>query len=178
MLESDAQIARSIWGIGGVGKPQIALEYANPRWNSGTLVALWVSSETEGEVAKGIREAAQRLQLDGYSKANTPDKNRLLVLQWLQTTNARWLVIFDNVEDNKVLIGNQPKAGNGDVLITCRSELFAKPVAMSPIEVTTFSTQESRSLIFQILSRAAINSEEIQAADFLAEQLGGLCQVN
>lgn len=45
---------------------------------------------------------------------------------------------------------------------------------MFPIEVTKFSIDESTALIFQILNRPAANTEEIQAADALAEQLGGL----
>ncbi|RWA07908.1 hypothetical protein EKO27_g7190 [Xylaria grammica] len=164
----------AIWGTGGIGKSQIALEYAHWRWNSGTSVVLWIYSETEGEVAKSFREAAEKLHVDGYSETNTADKNRHLVLQWLQTTKTQWLVIFDNVEDSKVLTDNQPKVGQGDVLITCRSELLAESTAMFPIEVTTFSTEESTSLIFQILNRSAVDSEEIQAAASLAEQLGGL----
>lgn len=77
----------AIWGTGGIGKSQIALEYAHQRWNSGTSVVLWICSETEGEVAKSIREAAKTLQLDGYSEKNTPDVNRHLLLKWLQTTS-------------------------------------------------------------------------------------------
>ncbi|KAI1108245.1 P-loop containing nucleoside triphosphate hydrolase protein [Nemania sp. NC0429] len=164
----------AIWGTGGIGKSQLALEYAHRRWNSGTSVVLWISSETEGGVAKSVREAAEKLQLDDYSETNTPDKNRLLLIQWLQTTKTKWLLIFDNVEDDKVLINNRPTVGSGDVLITCRSEPLAESIAMFPIEVTTFSTQESTSLIFQILNRTALNSEETQAADALAERLGGL----
>lgn len=77
----------ALWGAGGIGKSQVALEYAHQRCNSGTSVVLWISSETEGEVAKSIREAAEKLQLDGYSETNTQEKNRHLVLQWLQTTS-------------------------------------------------------------------------------------------
>ncbi|KAI0867246.1 P-loop containing nucleoside triphosphate hydrolase protein [Hypoxylon argillaceum] len=164
----------AIWGTGGIGKSQIALEYAHQRWNSGTSVVLWICSETEGEVAKSIREAAETLQLDGYSEKNTPDVNRHLLLKWLQTTNEKWLIIFDNLEDEKILTSSRPKSGHGDVLITCRSKPLAESIALLPIEVITFSTQESVLLIFQILNREAQNSAETKAAESLAKKLGGL----
>ncbi|KAI1171207.1 P-loop containing nucleoside triphosphate hydrolase protein [Nemania sp. FL0916] len=164
----------ALWGVGGIGKSQIALEYAHRRWNSGTPVILWISSETEAEITKSVREAAEKLQLDGFSETNTPARNRHLILQWLQTTKTKWLVVFDNVEDGKILADIQPKVGRGDVLIICRSELLAESIAMFPMEVAALSTQESTSLIFQILDREAVNSEEAQAAASLAEQLGGI----
>ena len=76
----------AIWGTGGIGKSQIALEYAHIRWDGGTPVILWIASETGAEVAKSFSEAAQNLGLESYTESNTPDKNRHLVLQWLQTT--------------------------------------------------------------------------------------------
>ncbi|KAI1130670.1 P-loop containing nucleoside triphosphate hydrolase protein [Nemania abortiva] len=166
--------AVAIWGTWGIGKSQVALEYAHRRWNSGTSVVLWISSGTEREVAKSFREASEKLKLEGYSKTNNPDKNYHLVIQWLKTKKTKWLVIFDNVEDDKVLIGNDLETGYGDVLITCRSEELAKSIAPSPIEVTTFSTQEGTSFIFQVLSRKVFNSGERRAADSLVGRLGGL----
>lgn len=74
----------AIWGTRGVGKSQIALEYAYRRWNTGTSVVLWISSETEGEFARSVRKAAETMRLEGYSENNTADENRHLVLQWLK----------------------------------------------------------------------------------------------
>lgn len=76
----------AIWGTGGIGKSQIALEYAHKKWDDDTYAVLWIASETAAEIAKSFNEAAGKLRLDGYSESNTPDKNRHLVLQWLQTT--------------------------------------------------------------------------------------------
>ena len=77
----------AIWGTGGIGKSQIALEYAHRRWASGTPVILWVASETEPEITKSFSEAAAELQLEAYSETNTPEKNHHIVIQWLQTTS-------------------------------------------------------------------------------------------
>lgn len=77
----------ALWGSGGIGKSQIAIEFAHRRWESGTSVVLWIASETEAEVSNSFNDAARNLDLGGYSDSNTPDKNRHLVLQWLQSTS-------------------------------------------------------------------------------------------
>ena len=79
----------AIWGTGGIGKTQIALEYAQQQWLAGTKVVLWIACETEAEIDKSFNEAARRLDLEGYRETNTPDHNRFVVLQWLQRRNSR-----------------------------------------------------------------------------------------
>jgi hypothetical protein len=77
----------ALWGTGGIGKLQIALECVQQQWVAGRSVILWIASETEAEVSKSFNEAASRLQLPGYLATNTPDQNRYLVLQWLQISS-------------------------------------------------------------------------------------------
>ncbi|KAJ8130610.1 hypothetical protein O1611_g3019 [Lasiodiplodia mahajangana] len=164
----------ALWGAGGIGKSQIALEYAHRRLGSGTPVVLWISSETEAEVAKSIREAAVKLQLEGYSEKNTLEENRHIVFQWLQTSKTEWLMILDNVENEGVFRANQPKFGQGDVLVTCRSELLAKSLAMFPLEVVPFSRHEGRALMFKILGLQSASEEETKEVLALVEEVGGL----
>lgn len=81
----------AIWGTGGIGKSQIALEYAQQQWLAGTNVVLWIASETEAEIAKSFHEAASRLDLPGYLETNTPDQNRFGVLHWLRESSRKYL---------------------------------------------------------------------------------------
>lgn len=76
----------AIWGTGGVGKTQIALEFANRRWLKGFDVILWIGSETPAEVAKAFSDAARGLGLVSESEHNSPEKNRHMVLQWILKT--------------------------------------------------------------------------------------------
>lgn len=86
----DAEIRSvAIWGTGGIGKSQIALEYAQQQQLAGTKVVLWIASETEAEIANSFNEAASRLGRAGYLETSTPDQNRFAVLQWLEKTNSR-----------------------------------------------------------------------------------------
>jgi hypothetical protein len=81
----------AMWGAGGIGKTQIAMEFAHKMWADGEEVILWIASETSAEVAHSFNEAARQLKLEGYSDSNTLDKNRHLVLQWLQHTGRSLL---------------------------------------------------------------------------------------
>ncbi|KAI9671547.1 MAG: hypothetical protein M1817_003599 [Caeruleum heppii] len=174
-LQEASQVrSLALWGTGGIGKSQVALEYAQQQWQAGTSVILWIASETEAELAKAFNEAACRLGLDGYLETNTPDQNRYLVLQWLQITDTPWLLIFDNVEDHTVLRENWPTTGTGTILVTCRSELLAASPATVAIEVPTFTGQESGELMLKILNRTDAGLDEVLAARELSAKLGGL----
>jgi len=85
-------------------------------------------------------------------------------------------MIFDNVEDSNVLQSNRPNVGKGSILITCRSEVLAESLTISPIEIPPFTTNESSALILQILNKSNhnISAEESAATKQLSEKLGGL----
>ena len=76
----------ALWGLGGVGKSQIALEFAHQQFAAGCQIVLWIPSETESEVASAYNKAANQLQVPGVLPTNTPDQNRYLVNQFLQST--------------------------------------------------------------------------------------------
>lgn len=76
----------ALWGTGGIGKTQLALEFAHRRWSQNTDVVLWIGTETPAEVAKSFNDAAKALDLDTDVERNTPDENRHQVLQWIQKT--------------------------------------------------------------------------------------------
>jgi hypothetical protein len=76
----------ALWGTGGIGKTQIALEFASRQVAAGLPIVLWIACEKETEVANAFNKAAQKLQLPGVLPSNTPDRNRDLVLEYLQKT--------------------------------------------------------------------------------------------
>ncbi|KAL9009768.1 MAG: hypothetical protein Q9173_005235 [Seirophora scorigena] len=163
------------WGTGGIGKSQIALEYAQQQWLAGTNVVLWIASETEAGIAKSFNEAASRLDLPGYLETNTSYQNRFAMLQWLQkSSRVAWLLILDNVEDQKVLSEDWPRTGNGSILVTCRSEILAASPAAVAIEIPAFTTNESGELIMNIMSKENASKDGHLAAHELSEKLGGL----
>lgn len=76
----------ALWGTAGIGKTQIALEFAHRHWSDGESAVLWITSETCETTADSFDKAALELHLDEYPRSNHADKNWRLVLQWLRNT--------------------------------------------------------------------------------------------
>lgn len=93
--------ALALFGLGGVGKSQIALKYAQKRIQERTLdVVLWTHSETATALAQSFTHLAQRLELPGANEQHH-EKNKVLVLDWLQRTRTQSpdflnLISFEN----------------------------------------------------------------------------------
>jgi hypothetical protein len=76
----------AIWGLGGIGKSQIALEFAYRQLADDVEIVLWIASEKDSTMASSFSRAANQLRVPGLFPTNTADQNRFLVIQYLQTT--------------------------------------------------------------------------------------------
>lgn len=84
-------------------------------------------------------------------------------------------MVFDNVETHESLVQNLPRVGNGQILVTCRSDIVADSDAITTsVEVPTFTVAESTDMILHILNKQGASEEEIQATSEISKRLGGL----
>jgi tetratricopeptide (TPR) repeat protein len=135
-------LQNALYGLGGVGKTQLALEYAY-RHQADYRLVWWIPADDEFSVVRSLVSLARRLGLQSRVDAT---ENVELALEALRTDPqfGRWLLVFDNAEDPDV-IRNYLPSGSGDVLITSRSHLWE--AEMSAIEVSVFSPDESTQLL-------------------------------
>jgi tetratricopeptide (TPR) repeat protein len=116
--------APTIQGLGGVGKTQVALEYAH-RFKEDYDVTWWLSSDPSQYVDASLVDLGKQLR-DQFG-ANVPEEGGAdavtrRVLQFLaEEAPQRWLLIYDNAEAIKVIEELLPRGG-GHVLITSRNE--------------------------------------------------------
>ncbi|KAK4119841.1 TPR-like protein, partial [Parathielavia appendiculata] len=126
-------------GLGGVGKSQLAIEYAH-RIAAGQpdTWVFWVHAGTQARVEEGFRTIADAVKLPGR---NQPKANiRQLVYGWLcNERNGRWILVLDSADDAGVLYGPTgddicndrpfatylPQSQNGSVMITTRDKDLA-----------------------------------------------------
>ncbi|KAF4616252.1 hypothetical protein G7Y89_g15154 [Cudoniella acicularis] len=123
----------AIWGLGGCGKTQIALEYAYRYQDQSSCSIFWVHADSEARFTQDYSEIAK---IAGLS-ADLKGQDLLRAVQkWIeQQTN--WLLVLDNADDLKIfkkthttsqgrslqnpeLLKFIPKAQSGTVIWTSR----------------------------------------------------------
>ena len=136
----DAAVVQALQGMGGVGKTQLAIEYAH-RFANSYDVAWWVNSEQAGLI--GDQFAALGLELGCVQRGTGTEVVRSAVLGELHGRD-RWLLVFDNAE-NPADISRWLPGGSGHVLITSRERRWAE-VAV-PVEVDVLARVESVAIL-------------------------------
>ncbi|KAJ5552299.1 hypothetical protein N7494_001677 [Penicillium frequentans] len=101
-----------LFGLGGVGKTQIVIEYAHQvRRNSPETWVFWVHASNAARCEKSLRDLADRVKIPGRQDRNVDIFQ--LVGNWLQDeTIGKWVLILDNVDDDG-LIRNPSSTGQG-----------------------------------------------------------------
>jgi hypothetical protein len=121
----------AIHGLGGVGKTQLAIEYAY-RFKDDYDVGWWLRAEDPALLAGDCTTLARVLDL--------PEKDAreqaiviAAVRRWLEG-HGRWLLVYDNAEDPKVVREALPRAPTGHVLITSRNPAWGGIAQALPLD--------------------------------------------
>jgi hypothetical protein len=151
----------ALQGIGGVGKTQLAVEYA---WRHAGDVDLvwWVDAETPTGLAAGLAGLATAL---GVGAGDVPERAAAALAELGRRQN--WLLVYDNATDPTALAVMLPPT-SGRLLVTCRDQALRRIVG-DVLAVTEFTRGESIELL-----RRHVPELPDPAADRLADALGDL----
>jgi tetratricopeptide (TPR) repeat protein len=108
---------QAICGLGGIGKTQLAVEYAY-RFCAEYQAVLWVQADSVQTLHAGYHELAQLLQLPEREAPAAAAAQA--VKRWLQT-RQNWLLILDNADEPELLAPFLPPLMGGQVLLTTRA---------------------------------------------------------
>ncbi|KAF0329893.1 transcriptional xre family [Colletotrichum asianum] len=163
----------ALYGLGGIGKTQIALAYAYHKLEDLDAV-FWIPAQDSFSIQQGFsRVAVDALKLPN-ARPQAYQENMLLVLTWMHTTSAKWLLIFDNVDTHDALDDCWPASKHGAVLVTTRDVLVATlPIDMG-LEVEEFGIDDGAEFLLHMASNRKRVSGEIEAARQVSTLLGGL----
>jgi Tfp pilus assembly protein PilF len=156
--------ARVIHGLGGIGKTQLAIEYAY-RYGWDYDIVWWVRSEDTVTLASDYASLAVKLDLP---EKDATEQSAIVeaVKEWLRQ-NRGWLLIFDNAEDAKSMRDYIPRGSMGHLIITSRNRNWTG-LAKS-LSVTSLPLEKAMEFL---LKRTA--SQDEATAKALAETLGCL----
>ncbi|KAK4149078.1 P-loop containing nucleoside triphosphate hydrolase protein [Chaetomidium leptoderma] len=166
--------AIGIYGRGGVGKSQLALQYADTSLDVYQVVA-WIPADTETKLVHALSSLARKLGLvDGGLDNDRDDWGNLnRVRDWLNTTNKPFLLVFDNVERDDLLNDIWPATGQGSIIVTSRNPSTASKRATTVLALSSFPTNTRREILQSLSGLDFADTQEMAAADAICELTGG-----
>jgi hypothetical protein len=132
-------------GLGGVGKTQLAVEFARRHHRQFTSV-FWLDGRSDDRMKQSIANAASRVpegqipeMIRLYSRSGSGDSDAVVreMMNWLnEPENTDWLLIFDNIDREHQQDDTDPDvydvrrylpgADHGSILITTRLARFGQ----------------------------------------------------
>ncbi|CAH0021545.1 unnamed protein product [Clonostachys rhizophaga] len=176
---SACQVA-ALWGLGGSGKTQIALQYAYQRWDARDCSVFWVHADMEATFIQDYKTIARKLGLDDIEN----EENLMEAVRDKIESLESWVLVADNTDDIKVFLPGQSskKTANliryipqsagksGTVLWTSRDERIDIIVGSGrAIEISRMTEAEGRKLLYTKWNKKDIDAKDIKITKLLEE---------
>src|SRR5215471_2481484 len=165
----------AVTGLGGVGKTQLAIEYAHRYGRRYPGGVFWLNMEGADNAINEVAACGgpEGMDLPRFNELKTPEQAATVRKQWQEGEQAR-LLIFDNAEDPEVVKSWRPVTGSCSVLITSRRQDWPLDMGVQALPVETLPRPNSLEMLQKARPKVAQNAEESKAANNLCDLLGDL----
>ncbi|KAK7219006.1 hypothetical protein V2G26_007009 [Clonostachys chloroleuca] len=181
---ASSYLRASLFGLGGVGKTQIALAYVY--WlqeTHPTISVLWVHASSADHFRQSYMSIAEEYQIPGF---HDPKVDILLLMKdWLERKDSGpWLIVLDNADDMQLFFGSRvaasssaglsqagpgrfsdyvPECRRGSLLVTTRNKRLGIRLAKGrqPVEVSCMNEGESEQLLLATLGNIGATTTEL-----------------
>jgi tetratricopeptide (TPR) repeat protein/transcriptional regulator with XRE-family HTH domain len=163
---------QAIQGLGGIGKTQIALEYAYRSRQEGRYThTFWINAANEEAIIASFQAVAA--QIPGFAAKDEQKQNKLIaaILRWLEQCPHPWLLIVDNADDLALIQHRLPTQGWGSILLTTRAHAVA--ALACAIEVDQMGLIEGTHFLLHRSQRLHATDEERNEASNIVIALNG-----
>jgi len=171
-----ATLSQAISGLGGVGKTQLAVEYAY-RHHQDYQAVLWAHAESVEVLTSSYTEIAAQLSLPVKDS-----QDQMVIIQavkvWLQN-HREWLLILDNADELDILAPFLPPRLGGHLIITTRAAApgrFAHRLLVESFpqeQGILFLLRRARLIALDADASQALLSDQILAQQ-ITQEVGGL----
>ncbi|KAL2814040.1 hypothetical protein BJX63DRAFT_442696 [Aspergillus granulosus] len=169
----------ALYGLGGVGKTQIALELAyRVREKDPTCSVFWLPCTSNASVEQAFLDIAQTIGLQEVKPADAKERVKAYLSQ---DSSQKWLLIFDNADDMEMWVGEDagatelakvlPYSEQGHIIFTTRNRKVAVRLA-SPFVINVSEPNAETGV--KILENALLKTNLLENGDAtidLLEQL-------
>jgi tetratricopeptide (TPR) repeat protein len=167
---------QAISGLGGIGKTQLALEYAY-RYRRDYQAVLWSQADTHDNLISSYLTIATLLNLPEKSEQESA-RVIAAVKAWLQR-NTGWLLILDNANDLALARDFLPPSVGGHVLLTTRAQTTGR--FADRLEVDILPSEQGALFLLRRADLLPAKAPFEQASEHdrsraraICEELGGL----
>lgn len=179
----------AIYGMGGMGKTDIAIEFIHSRKMKFDAI-FWVNSASTTKLQSGFSEIALKLGLVDEEEARNDDLDAIrdIVKGWLvnptrtlgsdppeQDSDIDWLIVFDNADDPDLLYDFWPAGGAGSILITSRNPLAGQANFgdITGIDLPPMSADDAGNFL-QMTSHRVTEPNSLDKCAMIVDRLGRL----
>lgn len=113
----------TLFGLGGVGKTQVALEYVH-RFMADYDLVWWISAEHGDAITAALAELGARIGAPGGEDMTLVSQETVRMLAE-EVPPKRWILIFDNADNPEEVTPFFPQGG-GDILVTSRNQAWGQ----------------------------------------------------
>ncbi|KAF4984957.1 hypothetical protein FDECE_16948 [Fusarium decemcellulare] len=174
--ETAASTPKSIalFGMGGVGKTQIAIQYAFLNMDKFDVI-LWIAADNAIAIGQSFRTIADGLGLlDSDEETKDTAAAIYKVKNWLATSKSTYLIIFDNADDLTALKTAWPGTIRGSVLVATRDFTVATSLVTKHVVVDALGDEDGSKMLLKALDLDRPSPDDEEHALAISRTFGGL----